>query len=161
MLLSASDTPMLLCWLQIMKHLPFWGCATLRKKKNEKYLVVFDDQLENSWRTLTFQNHCAFALRQPGCFQAYHTGHLPKQPLKLQVCLENLDGRLWWRKLSVLLLLKLLIFTSSVFKLLFGIICSQKTTRNARYNWRLETCFILLWAKDLIFLGFLGCSDSG
>lgn len=158
MLLQASNTPVLLCWLRIMKRLLFGGRATPRKKKNVKYLVVFDVRLENSWRPPIFWNHCASALRQPGCFQVHHAGHLPRQPLKSRVCSENRDGRLRWRKPSTLLLLKLLIFTSSVLKLLCGVLCSQGD------NWKFkmpEMPFVVQQAKDLIFLGFLECSDPG
>lgn len=58
----------------------------------------------------------------------------------------------------MLLLLKLLIFTSSAFKLLCGIICSQGDDWKCKTQ---ETSFVVQRAKDLIFLGFLECSDPG
>lgn len=98
--------------------------CSAEEEENCGIFSSFGDQLKNSWRPLLFRNRHASALRQPGCFQVHHAGHLPRQTLKSRVCSENLDGRSRSGKLSALLLLKLLIFTSSVFKLLCGIICS-------------------------------------
>lgn len=157
MLLQGSDTLLLLCWLQIVKLLPFWVHKTPRQKKNVKYLVALDVRL-NSWRPLIFRIHSASALRQSGCFKVHHAGHLPSQPLKSRVFLENPDQRSQWGKLSARLLLKSLIFTSSTFKLLCGIICSQGENWKTGENWKFqkqEKPFVVQQAKDLIFLGFL------